>query len=215
MTVSRSRATSEGPASIPLRLAHDDAIAAGPIADRVLDGLGRFVCAGGVNRQRDLRLYAAQKKTNWGKRCQRLFALTENEELLASAQQYDLAGVLDGVRVRICGIGSVVSYRPQCDDGRRLVNTLLDNAAGDGAHIGLVFSHTEAADDAGAGADVIRFMDTTIRVAQSARHGAPTTTVRGGEVRDLAAIVAMRWETSAPSDSVFISIAMWTSSSTR
>jgi hypothetical protein len=72
--------------------------------------------------------------------------------------------------------------------------------------MGVVFSRTEVvqeanetneadatngASGAGEAVSVIRFTDTTIDVAQSARHGAPMTTVRGGEPRDLAAIVAM------------------------
>jgi hypothetical protein len=167
------------------------AIAAGPTLERVLDGMDRFTHAGGLNRRGNRQLYAAQMKTDWGNRCQRLFALTEGEELLASAARYDLTGVLDGVPVRICGIGSVVTYGQRQDHGRRLVDTLLDEAARGGAQMGLVFSHTEAAADAGDGVGVIRCTDKTIGVAQSPRHGAPMTSVRGGEPRDLAAIVAM------------------------
>jgi len=170
------------------------AIAAGPVLERVLDGMNRFAQPGGLNRHGTRQLYAAQMKTDWGKRCQRLFTLTDGQELLASAAQYDLSGVLDGAQVRICGIGSVVTYAPRQDSGRQLIDALLDQAARSGAQIGLVFSHTKAAPDAPAdnnGARVIRFTDATIDVAKSARHGAPMTTVRGGEPRDLAAIVAM------------------------
>ena len=162
----------------------------GPTLERVLDGTNRFAHACGLNRHGERRLYAAQMKTEWGKRCQRLFALTEGEALLASAAQYDLTGVLDGAHVRICGIGSVATYGPRQDHGRQLVDTLLDQAARGGAQMGLVFSQTEVASEAGDGR-LIRFTDTTIDVAQSARHGAPMTTMRGGEPRDLAAIVAM------------------------
>ena len=164
------------------------AIAADPMLERVLDGMNRFGHPGGPNRH---RLYAAQIKTDWGKRCQRLFALTEGQELLASAAQYDLTGALDGAQVRICGIGSVVTYGPWLDRGRHLVDALLDQAARGGAQMGLVFWHTDADKEVDADVQVIRFIETTIDVAQSPRHGAPMTTIRGGESRDLPAIVAM------------------------
>ena len=166
-------------------------IAAGPIIERVFDGMSRFAYAGPLHRHGDRRLYAAQLKTDWGKRNQRLFALTENQELLASAQQYDLAGVLDGAQVRICAIGSVMNYQPQRDYSSRLVDTLLEQAARGSAQMGLVFWHKDAAKEAEDGVDTIRFTDTTITVAQSPRHGAPMTTVRSGGPRDLSAIVAM------------------------
>src|SRR5213595_3681169 len=75
-----------------LRPSMTSAIATGPALERVLDGMDRFAQARGLNRHGNRRLYAAQMKTDWGKRCQRLFTLTDGGELLASAAQYDLTG---------------------------------------------------------------------------------------------------------------------------
>jgi hypothetical protein len=55
----------------------------------------------------------------------------------------------------------------------------------------LLFPRPGLDDDARHGFDPIPVTDATIHVAASSRHGAPMTMVRGGEERDLAAIVAM------------------------
>src|SRR6185503_5129499 len=73
---------------------------------------------------------------------------------------------------------------------RRLVETLLGEAARDGAEMALLFPQA-ANDDVGGEFDAIHFTDLTLDVAQSPRHGAPMTMVRAGEERDFAAIVAM------------------------
>jgi hypothetical protein len=139
-------------------------------------------------------------KTAWGSRHQRRFALVEGVDLLASAEQYDLAGRCDGRAVRICGIGSVFTHPAHRGLGhaRLLLETLLDRAARRGAEMALLFAQTgppgEAAeddDDARAGFEAIPLTEVTLHVAESSRHGAPMTMVRGGEERDLAAIVAM------------------------
>src|SRR4030095_6824976 len=74
--------------------------------DRVVDATCRNA-RGGLGRQACRTLHAAQMKTSWGRRCQRPFALVEGQKILASAEQYDLTGVLDGRAVRVCGIGPV------------------------------------------------------------------------------------------------------------
>jgi len=96
--------------------------------------------------------------------------------------------MFDGRAVRICAIGSVQS------DARyatQLVNGLIDNAAREGAAIAVLLSDTAMDDEIGGAFEQIRFTDVTLSVAQSPRHGAPMTMVRGGEERDPAAIVAM------------------------
>lgn len=161
--------------------------AKGPLLDRALDarcqrpnnGLSPRAC--GI-------LHAAQMKTRWGRQRQRTFALTDGLEILASAEQYDLIGVFDGRVVRICGIGSMQSHPGHAG---QLVDGLIDAAAREGAEIGVLFSDTALDDEIGGTFEPIRFTDATLSVAQSPRHGAPMTMVRGGEERDLAAIVAM------------------------
>jgi GNAT superfamily N-acetyltransferase len=160
--------------------------------DRVLD-LTHPIWHDGLDRHAYGRWGAAQKKTAWGLRYRRSFALVEGPDLLASAEQYDLAGRLDGRAVRICGIGSVFSdpAHPGRGHARSLVEALLDRAARAGAKMALLFPRPGLDDDARHGFDAIPVTDATIHVAASSRHGAPMTMVRGGEERDLAAIVAM------------------------
>jgi hypothetical protein len=167
-------------------------VAQGAILDRALDVTGRTFRAG-LNRQTYGKFHGARMKTSWGGRYQRTFALVDGEEILGSAEQYDLTGVLDGRAVRVCGIGPVHSEVAGRGLGyaRQLVETLLSNAARDGAEMALLFPQTGSDDDMGGGFDAFHFADLTLNVAQSPRHGAPMTMVRGGEERDLAAMVAM------------------------
>ena len=150
----------------------------------------------GLNRQAYGKYYAAQMKTAWGRRHQQRFALVEGGDLLASAEHYDLAGRFDGRTVRICGIGSVITdpARRGLGHARVLLDTLVDRAARRGAAMALLFSQTgpeEKEDDARNLFEAIPLTELTLHVAESSRHGAPMTMVRGGEERDLAAIVAM------------------------
>ena len=161
--------------------------AEGPLLDRVLDARCQSPQNGLSSRACGI-LHAAQMKTTWGRERQRTFALTDGHEILASAEQYHLTGMFDERSVRICGIGSVQSgpgHAPQ------LVDRLIGAAAREGAEIALLFSDRAIDDEIGGAFEPIRFTDVTLSVAQSPRHGAPMTLVRGGEERDLAAIVAM------------------------
>ena len=160
--------------------------------DRVLDATYP-IGHDGLGRHAYGKLCAAQMKTAWGRRCQRRFALVEGVDLLASAEQYDLVGAFDGRPVRICGIGPVFTDPGHRGLGRArdLLETLLDRAAREGAEMALLWSHTGLDDDARQGFEAIPLTEVTLDVAQSARHGAPMTMVRGGEERDLAAIVSM------------------------
>jgi len=100
----------------------------------------------------------------------------------------DLTGMFDARPVRICAIGLVQSDARYAS---QLVNGLIDNAAREGAAIAVLFSDTAMDDEIGGAFEQIRFTDVTLSVAQSPRHRAPMTMVRGGEERDPAAIVAM------------------------
>jgi hypothetical protein len=159
----------------------------GPLLDRVLDARCQSAHTGLSPRACGIR-HAAQMKTTWGRRRQRTFALTEGDDILASAEQHDLTGMFEGRAVRVCGIGSA-----QGGGGHacRLVDSLVGAAAREGAEIAVLFGDTAIEDEIGGAFEAIRFTDVTLNVNQSARHGAPMTMVRGGEERDLAAIVAM------------------------
>jgi GNAT superfamily N-acetyltransferase len=178
------------------RNAHNDHVTSvvpvqGAVLDRVLDAT-HPISRDGLDRYAYGRLDAARMKTAWGRRCQRRFALMKGVNLLASAERYDLTGRFEGRAVRICGIGSVFTDPSHRGHGhaRALLETLLDQAAGKGAEVVLLFSQTGLEDDARYGFEAIPLTDVTLDVASS-RHGAPMTMVRAGEERDLAAIVAM------------------------
>ena len=146
-----------------------------------------------LGRQAHRKFAAAQMKTAWASRHQRRYALVEGTDLLASAKQYSLAGVLDQRPVRVCGIGAVFTEPAHRGGGyaRALVDRLLDDAERDGAHMALLFSDMGPRCDARDGFEVIPTTEVELSVAESSRHGAPMIMVRGGEERDLAAVVAM------------------------
>lgn len=163
----------------------------GTILERVLE-TAHAISSEGLSRHAYAQFDAAQMRTAWGRRHQRRFALVEGGDVLASAKQYDLAAVLDRQPVRVCGIAQLVPG-PRLSAGepaRELVDRLLAQAARDGAALALVFSD-RAQDAQPVGFAVVPMSDVEIGVAEPARRGAPMTLIRGGEERDLAAIVAM------------------------
>jgi len=165
--------------------------AEGAILERVLQ-TAPSIAPDGLSRQAYARFDAAQRKTAWGRRHQRRFALVDGADVLASAAQYNLAAILDQRPVRVCGIGSIFSEPAHRDGGhaRELVDRLLGEAARDGAAMALLFSDMSHEHEA-AGFEVVSMMEAELSVTQSSRRGAPMTLIRGGEERDLAAIVAM------------------------
>jgi len=167
------------------------------ILDRVLTAT-RPICHAGLTRPAYARFHAARMKTEWGRRFQHTFALMDGAHLLASAVRYDLAAVLDGRAVRVCGIGSVLTDSAHRGRGhaRTLIETLLDHAARDGADVALLF--TRSGDRTLTGFEPIGMTDVALAVVDTPRPGAPMTLVRGGEARDLAAVVAMGQTRAGP-----------------
>lgn len=165
--------------------------AEGAILEFVLDA-AHSISSEGLSRHAFAQFHAAQMRTAWGRRHQRRFALVEGDEVLASAMQYDLAAVLDQQPVRVCGIAQIVPQPALAAAGpaRELVDRLLEQAARDGAAMGLLFSDPRDGPPL-AGFDLVPMTDVEIGVAEPSRRGAPMTLIRGGEERDLAAIVAM------------------------
>lgn len=166
--------------------------AEGAVLDRVLDAT-HVIWHEGLSRQAYGRYHAAQMRTAWGREHQQWFALMQGSELLASAKRYHFAGVLDQRIVRICGIGAVFTNPMHRRHGcaRALVDSLLDEATQEGADMVLLFSAMDATWCDRNGFQRVLINEVELGVAQSPRHGAPMTLVRGGEERDLAAIVAM------------------------
>lgn len=163
----------------------------GPILQRVLDASCRTVRAG-LNRDACRNFHAARMKTSWGARHQRTFALMDGENILASAERYDLAGVLDQRTVRVCALGSLwAEPSPDLAHATMLIDMLLASAARDGAEMALLFPSAAIGGDLRSPFHAMPMMNLTLSVAESSRHGAPMTMVRTGEERDLAAIAAM------------------------
>lgn len=147
----------------------------------------------GLSRHAYGRLDAAQTKAACARVHRQRFALIEGAEFLAGATRYRMAGVLDKRPVRICGVGAACTDPLHRSRGHRraLVERLLDEAAQDGADLALLFSPMDATWCEQNGFERIPTTHVDIGVAQSPCHGAPMTLVRGGEERDMAAIVAM------------------------
>ena len=165
--------------------------AEGAILERVLDA-AHSISSEGLSRHAYGQRDAAQMRTAWGRPHQRRFALADGGAVLASAVQYDLAAVLDQQPVRVCGIAPLGPQPALAAGGlaRELVDRLSEQAAREGAALALVFSAMDDAQQVG-GFDMVPMTDAEIGVAEPSRRGAPMTLIRGGEERDLAAIVAM------------------------
>ena len=166
--------------------------AEGATLGRVLDATYP-VLHQGLSRRAFTTADAALRKTAWGLGHRRRYALVEGADVLASAHQYDLSGMLGRQVLRICGIGDVCS-RPGhegVNHARVLIERLVDDARQHEADVAVVFTSTESIIPVLDGFEVIPTQDLQLTVAESSRYGAPMTLVRGGEDRDLAAIVAM------------------------
>ena len=112
--------------------------------------------------------------------------------MLATTTQYDLAAVLDQRPVHVRGIGENFIQPADRTGGaaRELVDQLLDEADRDGVAMALLFSDRNH-EHQPAGFEVVPMVEAELTVVESSRRGAPMTLIRGGEERDLAAIVAM------------------------
>jgi hypothetical protein len=164
--------------------------AEGVILDRVLDAT-HSISPEGLSREAYAKSDAAQMKTAWGRHHRRRFALLDGAAVMATATRYDLAAVLDQRPVRVCGIGAILTPSPyHGGDAMELVERLLDQAARDGAAMALLFSGMNH-EHQPTGFELVAMTETELRVDESSRRGAPMTLIRGGEERDLAAIVAM------------------------
>jgi predicted N-acetyltransferase YhbS len=164
----------------------------GPILEAILDATYE-IWNDGLTRPAYGRYYAAQVKTPWGRDHLRRVALVEGHDLLASAKIYSLDAILDGAPVRVAGLGAVFTQPAHRGRGaaRELIDRVLVGEAAAGADIALLFSEIGADYYARLGFDVVATTGCELRVAQSERHGAPMTMVRGGEDRDLADIALM------------------------
>ncbi len=143
----------------------------------------------GLSARADAQRHAAQRRTLWGSRWQQTYALMDGSTPLASAECYALQGVLDGRPVAVRGIGSVCGGPlPTADSARTLIRALVDAAD---APVVVLFPSAALDDVVLEGFATLPTIETTIRVIEATRYGAPMTSVRVGEDRDVQAIVAM------------------------
>ena len=93
---------------------------------------------------------------------------------------------------RFCGIGTVCAEPSprSLEHARVLVDALADDAAREGAGMAILFPQPGVANGQRGDFQPIPSTDLTLIVSEPTRDGAPMT-VRAGEERDLAAIVAM------------------------
>jgi len=154
----------------------------------------------GLDRAAYGRFYAAQRATPWGRRHLDRLALVDGGTVLASAKLYTFDATLDHHPIRIVGLGAIFAQPEHRGRGaaRDLVGRLLRRAVDDGADLALLFSEIGPGYYARLGFTAIDTHDVQLRVAESARHGAPMTMVRGGEERDFADIAAMGAARAAP-----------------
>jgi hypothetical protein len=164
----------------------------GPILERI--NLAAAADAdSGLSSEAWARFDAAQALTPWGRRHRRRFALVVADEVLASAERYELTGRLDDQPVTICGIAGLTSGAHDTGQHHQtaLVERLIEDAIREGADLALLFPRAEAACSATDGWEAVRTTAVELTVTESPRYGAPMTLVRGGEDRDLEAIAAM------------------------
>jgi GNAT superfamily N-acetyltransferase len=170
----------------------DLALAEGPLLSAILDETYNIWCEG-LTPTAYRRYYTAQLATAWGRRHLRRFALVDGTEVLASAKEYVFDAVLDGLPIRVVGLGAVFTQSARRGRGvaRELIERLLERAAADGADLALLFSEIGADYYARIGFEAIPIPEVALRVTESERHGAPATLVRFAEDCDLADIAAM------------------------
>jgi hypothetical protein len=146
-----------------------------------------------LSREAFAKFHAARAKTVRAVGHRHAFALVQGDDVLASAERYDFAGMLDGQTVAVCGIGGLFNCRYDDAHDHRgvLVERLLEHATGDGADLALLIQRVNSVTSASLDFEAVPTMDVELTVAESSRHGAPMTLVRGGEDRDLEAIAAM------------------------
>jgi hypothetical protein len=137
------------------------------------------------------QFHRAIARTAWARSCRHDAVLRDGSALLGSATRYDFTVWLDGTRMPACGLGDVMSHRG-ADGGRALLDVLLRDASRDGCALAILFPPpVPIASVADLGFVPLPLRDVQLRVEPPPRRGAPMTTIRGGDTRDLAAIAAI------------------------
>ncbi len=167
-------------------------IAEGPLLTRLADAMPPSA-RDGLSAAAFATWERAVQKTAWAQAHRRRLVLMDGDVMLATAVHGRLAARFDGQPMRVCAIGSPWAA-PGQDAGASaaaLIDRLLAVGRADGADLVLLTASNGIASTALEGFEPLPTADVEVRVIESTRHGAPMTMVRGGEDRDLPAIVAM------------------------
>jgi hypothetical protein len=168
------------------------ALAEGALLARVVDALPPAACDG-LSAAAFATLERAVQKTTWAAARRRRFAWIDGDVVLATAVRARLDARLDDRPVRIGAIGSLWAdpAREAAAHAAALLAALVEMERADGADLALLTAPVDRTWAVPDGFEPIPTTDVEVRVIESTRYGAPMTMVRGGEDRDLAAIVAM------------------------
>ena len=153
----------------------------------------------GLDRAAYGKYNRAQLAAPWGSTHLRRLALVEDGRLLATAKRYDLAGRLDGVPVRMLGLGAV--FTPESERGHghaaTLLRRMLEDAAAQGFGLALLFSDIDPRYYEHLGFRQLPVNQVALSVRPGTRKGTPMIPLRSGDFGDLASLVEMNAAQSA------------------
>jgi hypothetical protein len=167
-------------------------VADGALLARILDALPPSA-RDGLSAAAFATFERALAKTPWATGHRRRVALMDGDVVLATAVRSQLAARLDDQPVRVCAVGSiwVDPMYAAGSSAATLIAQAIDAERAEGADVALLAASSDGTWAIPDGFEPLPTTDVDVRVVESTRHGAPMTMVRGGEDRDLAAIVAM------------------------
>jgi hypothetical protein len=147
----------------------------------------------GLDRAAYARYNRAQLATPWGSTHLLRVALVDNDRLLATAKRYALSGRIDGLPVRILGLGAV--FTPESERGHghaaTLLRRMLDDAAVEGFGLALLFSEIDPRYYEHLGFRRLPVNQAGLSVRPGTRKGTPMIPLRSGDFGDLASLVEM------------------------
>ena len=172
-------------------------VADGSILEEILDATYP-IWSEGLSRDSYARWNAAQMRTSWGSQHLHRFALLDDRgRWVAAAKRYRLPIRLDAVDGVMCGIGALFT-RPDArgrGHARRIIEELIESAAGEGAIAAGLFSEIGETFYRRSGFEVVPLEEVDVEVER--KEGAPAMLVRSGESRDLPALAEMHASRSA------------------
>ena len=152
-----------------------------------------LIWSDGLERGNYEKYNRAQMSTPWGAGSLGRLALTDGGRLLASGKRYRLTLRIKGETAPAVGIGAVFTPPELRGQGHAaaFVEAVMEEAARDGAHYGLLFSEIDPAFYARLGFEPIPVAEAVIGLRTQPREGAPAVLMRGGDDRDIDNIADM------------------------